>query len=283
VGTELLEALRAADPLAPPVLEAFDRIVAQSDGLPDFYEHSMRVGGGESPYRFTYYFDVHRRGAAVAREAGARFVRLGAELGLAVPSSLREFVQSAAPAGDEVLQVVLGIEAPRDGSDPRGKYYLVFRGNPERCVRDLLGALGLEPAVGTRPEKVYIVGVDVTAGGVDDVKLYFRLESRQVPNLIENIRDVADLLAASRDIVFQQCIRRPERRQMYLHARSTALLSEWLAWRGFEGALDRARSINAHLHGSRIEPWILSLAYDRRRLVVRAGTVYFHLARAVGG
>lgn len=278
VSTELFEALRAADPHAPRELAVFDAVVATGE-MPDFFEYSVRVGDRMSPYRFTYYFDTHRRGAGVAREAGERFCRLGGELGLALPSSLSAFVRSEVPASPEVLQVVLGAEVPSDGSPHRGKYYLVFRDNPGPNVLDLLGSLGLVPLSGADPEKVYILGVDVTAAGVDDVKLYFRLESRRVPALLDELGDVGELLAESREVVFQQCMRRPERRQMYLHARSTALLSGWLGEHGFDEALDRARSINRHLQRSRIDPWIVSFAYAQRRLDLRSANVYFHLGR----
>lgn len=279
VAGELFEALQAADASTPPTLEAFDRIVSSHDPLPSFYEHSVRVAHPISPHRLTYYFDTHGREPHVAREAGARFVRLGRELGLRLPLPLADFVEADGPGSDEVLQVVLGVDAPIDGSALRGKYYLVFRSNPGRCVSELLAAAGLAPAAGALPEKVYIVGVDVTAAGIDDVKLYFRLESRRAPRVIDNMDDVADLLAASRDVVFQQGTRRPERRQVYVHASSTAHLSEWLERHGFDEALGRARAINERLCGSRIDPWIVSFAYDQRRVDVGSGTVYFHLAR----
>jgi hypothetical protein len=280
VGTELFEALRAADSRIPTTLEAFDRIVASGETLPDFYEHSVRLADRSAFYRLTYYFDVHRRGADVAREAGSRFVELSGELGCPLPAALSAFVRADARAADEVLQVVLGIDATADEASTRCKYYLVFRDAPRSCVTELLGALGLTAAAGADPGNVYILGVDVTPAGLDDLKLYFRLESRLVPKLIDNLPDVADLLAGSRDVVFQQCTRRPERRRLYLHARNTALLSEWLASRGFDDTLERARAINARLSGGRIEPWIVAFSYDRRRLDVEAGTVYFHLATA---
>jgi hypothetical protein len=280
VGTELLEALRADDPDMPPALEVFDRIAASVDPRPDFYEHSVRIGGRSCPHRLTYYFDVHRRGPHVAREAGMRFVRLAAELGMSIPPRLRAFVLSDASSGDEVLQVVLGIEAPRDGTGARAKYYLVFRDNPGRLVRELMSAVELTPAGGADPDRVYIVGCDLTDAGVDDIKLYFRLERGRVAALLEDPGQVRELLAASRDVVFQQCTRRPARRQLYLHARSGAFLEQWLAAHGFEEVLGRARAANAHLGVSRLEPWIVSFAYDRRRLDLGASNVYFHLVRA---
>jgi hypothetical protein len=204
-------------------------------------------------------------------------VGLTEELGLALPAPLRAFVSSGAPSGDEVLQVVLGIEAPPDGTSVRAKYYLVFRGNPGQSVSALLAAAKLAPVVGSDPQKVYIVGCDVSDAGLDDIKLYFRLEPRRVAGLLDEPGEVTGLLDDSREIVFQQCTRRPARRQMYVHARSSASLSQWLGAHGFDDALRRAGAINEHLQGSHLEPWIVSFAYAERRLDLRAGNVYFHL------
>jgi hypothetical protein len=278
VSTEWFEALRAADPAAPSSLETFDRIARSGELRPDLYEHSVRVASRVSPHRLTYYFDTHRRGASVAREAGERFVHLSAGLGLRVPPRLAAFVRSDAPAGDEVLQVVLGVDASPEGAGLRVKYYLVFRDHPSACVAELLRAVDLAPAPGTDPDKTYIVGVDVTSGGVHDVKLYFRLEASRVPKVIGNAEAVADLLGASGDVVFQQCTRRPERRQVYVHTKSTVSLSAWLARHGFDEALGRAKSINARLSGARIEPRIVSFAYADGRVDLGAACVYFHLA-----
>lgn len=279
VGTELLEALRAADPRMPAELAVFDRIAASGEPAPDFFEYSVRLGSSFAPSRLTYYFDVHRRGAAVAREAGARFTRLVAELGLAVPRALSSFVTSEGPASSEVLQVVLGIDTSLGPQGVRAKYYLVFRDNPGRQVRELLATLELAPAGDADPDKVYIVGCDVSAAGLDDVKLYFRLDRTLVPRLVENAGEVADLLGASRDVVFQQCTRRPGRRQLYLHVSRSGILQDWLARRGLAATLEHAGRIDAHLAAGRVEPWIVAFSYEDRRLAIDAPTVYFHLGK----
>ncbi len=279
MSTELLEAMRAADRGVPAELEVFDRVAATGEPRPDFFELSVRAGGAFVPNRLTYYFDVHRRGAAVAREAGARFVRLAAELGVTLPAALLSFVSSDAPGEGPVLQVVLGIEAPSAGQSVRAKYYLVFRDNPGRRVRELLASLELEPTGGSDPDKVYILGCDATPAGLEDVKLYFRLQGAVVPKLVENVGEVADLLRGSRDVVFQQCTRRPARRQLYLHVSDTAVLTEWLARRGLDAALGRARRINERLRGLRVDPWIVSWPYEGRRVTVESPTLYLHLAR----
>jgi hypothetical protein len=278
VRSELFEALRAADPTVPEALETFDRIVASDEPHPDLYEHSVRIGHRSSPHRLTYYFDTHARGEAAARVAGQRFVRLSEALGLTLPPALSAFVQSELPEADEVLQVVLGVEAPVNAG-VLGKYYLVFRANPAKCVGELLRAVGLAAPSGTDPGKVYIVGVDLTAAGVFDVKHYYRLEPDRLAQAVDNAQAAAGLLPTTGDVVFQQCTRRPERRQVYLHTKSTVSLSSWLARHGFDEAIARARMINAHLSGSRIEARIVSFAYEERRLQLGAGCVYFHLAR----
>ncbi len=274
--TELFDALRAADANTPAAIDMFDRIVASAAPLPDFYEYSVRSMGAGSPCRLTYYFDVHRHGVEVAREAGARFVELSRRLALPFPAELSAFMQSATRAGAEVQQVVLGIEAHRDGAEDRAKYYLVFRDDPATCVLELLRMLELEVPPGMDPARAYILAVDVTREGVSDVKVYFRLEQSLAPRLIENLTEVSDLLATSRDVVLQQCIRRPERRQLYLHTGHGAFLSEWLARHGFAWALDRAGAVASKLARARLEPRIVSFPYQTRRLLVQAGTVYFH-------
>jgi hypothetical protein len=274
--TELFDALRAADADTPAAIDTFDRVVAPAAPLPDFYEYSLRSTGAGSPCRLTYYFDVHRHGVEVAREAGARFVELSRQMALPLPPQLSAFMQSEARAAADVQQVVVGIEAHRDGAEDRAKYYLVFRDDPATCVLELLRMLGLETPPGMDPARAYILAVDVTRQGVSDVKVYFRLEQTLAPRLIENLNEVSDLLATSRDVVLQQCIQRPERRQLYLDTGHGAFLSEWLARHGFAGPLDRAGAVTSKLQRGRLDPRIVSFPYVRRRLLVQAGTVYFH-------
>jgi len=278
VGPELFDALRTVDPSTPSVVETFGRVVAGSDPRPDFYEYSVRVGKGSSPHRLTYYFDTHRRGASVAREAIQRFIRLGQELGVAVPAALVTFLQSDAPLGSEVLQLVVGVDAHADPARLRCKFYVVFRDNPVRSVDTLLAAVGDSTPGGADPSKVYILGVDVTASGLQEVKLYYRLEPARVPKVVENGVEIVSLLTACRQVVFLQSVRHVERRQMYLHAESSVRLSGWLLAHGYGEALARARTLNACINGCRLEPRILSLPYEQGRVCVGRGSVYFHLA-----
>jgi hypothetical protein len=274
--TELFDALRAADAQTPAAIETFDRVVASDAPLPDFYEYSIRATGSGSPCRLTYYFDVHRHGVQVALAAGARFVELCRRQALPLPREISDFVLSEARASAEVQQVVLGIEAHGEQASDRAKYYLVFRDAPATCVLEVLGRLGLDAPAGMDAARATILAVDVTREGVSDVKVYFRLSPSVAPRFIENVTDVSGLLATSRDLVLQQCVRRPERRQLYLHTGHGAFLSEWLAHHGFGGLLDRAGAVTSKLQQGRLEPRIVSFPYQRRRLLLQAGTVYFH-------
>lgn len=275
MGSELLEALRAADPAMPRALASFDGLAATPDLRPDLFEHSVRLAAGPAPTRLTYYFDVHRRGAAIAREVGARFVALAGELRLVVPAALAEFALGRVPGDEAVLQAVLGVDASPAGV--RAKYYVVFREDPAATVRALVGALGLTLVGGAAPEKVYILGCDVDAGGLADVKLYFRLERPRVGAILANGAEVADVLANGREVVLQQCTLRPERRQLYLHVGRAATLTDWMERAGFGGALAHASRLDARLGGPRVEPWIVGFPYARGRIVASAPTVYFHL------
>jgi hypothetical protein len=271
-------ALRSADASTPGALEVFDRVVAGRAPSPDLYEYSVRFDARLSPYRLTYYFDTDTRGSDAAREAGDRFLELVAELRLAVPSQLSDFLRSDVPAGEEVLQTVLGIDAAADGPTVRAKYYLVFRDDPGECVEELCRAAGFSPYPGADLARTYIVGVDVSNAGVDDVKLYFRLERSRLRQAVENVGEVGDLLGVSHDVVFQQCVRRPDRRQVYLHSRDTGFLRRWLGLHGMEEVLAQARRVDEALVGAHIDPWIVSFAYDRRRIDLTRSNVYFHLA-----
>jgi hypothetical protein len=127
---------------------------------------------------------------------------------------------------------------------------------------------------------VYIAGVDVSAGA-PDAKLYFRLDPRRALAMLDARGDAAPLFAVSEDIVFQRCIRRPTRSQVYLHMKDAAPLGPWLSKHGLGAALEGARAVSAHLRGAAILPRIVSLrCHEDRRLGLDAATVYFHLERA---
>jgi hypothetical protein len=281
-ASTLFAALSAADPSTPRALERFDAITAGAAPEPDFFEHSARFGPRFEPHRLTYYFDVARRGSDVARVAGERFLRLGEELGLSLSNPLVELVRDELPRRDEILQVVLGVEAPREPAALRAKYYLVFRESPPAVVQRVIEALGApNPPPGADPAKVYILGIDVDRAGLADVKLYFRLDRALLPRAVENAGALADLLAGTRLVVLQQCLLRPERRQIYLHATNADVLTRWIDRRPGTAAIaslrERHASLRGALAGHRLEPWILSFAFANRRADLDAGNIYFHL------
>jgi hypothetical protein len=280
-----MEAIGAADPAAPEALFTFDRLAAASPPLPDFVETSARLSGSSiSPHRLTYYFDTGRRGAEVARAAGLRFSAICEALGVAAPPSLLSFAAEEIPGRPEILQVVLGIDAPEDLSRRRAKVYLIFRGASGPLVRRALSLLDApSPPPSADLDKVYIVGIDLTAAGLDEVKLYVRLDQERLGRVVTNLATIPDLLAGTRYAVFQQCLVRPERRQLYLHATSSAILATFLERRARGGhiaaaaLLARQAAINAARPALGLAPWIISFGYREGRIELEASNVYFHL------
>lgn len=268
--------MRAAVPATSPALEAFDRIAAEDPVSPDFVEHSVGRAAGASSDRLTYYFDVDRRGREVLALVGERFARLCGALGVTLPEPLRAALVDAVPQHPEVLQAVLGIDGGTREVALRVKHYLVLRGPGTTLVGALLAACGEAPPDGAALDRTYIVGVDVSAHGVDDVKLYFRLDPKRLPASFENASDIADVLGGCREIVFQQCCRRRERRQLYLHVSNPSVLEAWLAAHGGAACLAHARRVSEHLPGQTLAPWIASIACHGRRLALDEGHVYFH-------
>ena len=99
----------------------------------------------------------------------------------------------------------------------------------EQTRERVIEALGApNPPPGADPAKVYILGIDVDRAGLADVKLYFRLDRALLPRAVENAGALADLLAGTRLVVLQQCLLRPERRQIYLHATNADVLTRWI-------------------------------------------------------
>lgn len=282
----LLSAIAAADPATPEALFTFDRIAAAPDPAPDFCETSARIAGSSlAAHRLTYYFDVAKRGAGVARAAADRFAALCEELGVALPPDLTSFARGDVPGRPEILQVVLGVDASREGSSAVAKYYLIFRDAPSAVVRGALAAMGApDLPASIDPDKAYILGADFGAHGLDDAKLYFRLDRDRLGRAVKNLGDLRILLEGTRYVVLQQCLRRPDRRQMYFHAQSGEVIAAHLARRAREGhraaadLLARQAAINAARPALELKPWILSFGYRDGRADLGEGNVYFHLA-----
>jgi hypothetical protein len=282
----LLDALRAADPPPPPALQEFARIAGAPDPSPDFHEWSVRIGGGYQAARLTYYFDAGRHDAREIRSALGRFAELAAALGVVPPAALVESSVRDVPGRGEVLQVVLGIDE-RPGGGRRVKLYLVLREAAPGLIEGLLGAAGHPDARGVDLAKVYILGLDVGSAGVEDAKLYLRLDRGRLGQVVENLREVSDLYAATREVVFQRCLR-GDRSQVYLHMDNPSSIGHYLARRArIDG--DAARLLGHHagvlrgLTRGRLEPWIISFAYRQRRLLSGVGNVYYHLVGVGAG
>jgi hypothetical protein len=283
----LFTALLRTDPSAPQALRSFDALVAGNAPAPDFYEWSARIEERLLPSRLTYYFDVGRHGSGVASAAGERFLALCRTLDVPLSSALDSLLRSDLPSRDEILQIVIGIDERDDPLLRRLKYYLVFRAQPRRSVEAVLRAAEMPCPSSIDPSRTYILGLDLGPSGVDDCKLYFRLDPARAPGHVDNARELGPLLRGTRDFVMQCCLRRPERRQLYLHATNDHVIRNWLA----EAAparppigelMDRARAINQGPDGFRIDPWIISFAYRDRRLDASAMNVYFHIREQPG-
>lgn len=283
-SSPLLIALRESDPHTPESLVTFDRLMVP-DIAPDFLEWSAHVAHDVCPHRLTYYFDTHRRGAPLARIVGERFLDLARMLGTTIPPPIARVMTTDVPAHDSVLQVVVGIDE-RTPPDKRIKYYLVFRSNPSEIIHKIVDSFGSpSPVESVDVQRTYIVGIDFREDGVDDVKLYFRLDLRHLGRVVENVADFDPLVRLSRDVVFQHCLLHPERRQMYLHATHDRVIGPWLAATSrarpaFSQLVQRQIRTQQALTPTRVAPWIISFPYRNRRMDASTSNVYFHLAHA---
>jgi hypothetical protein len=274
----LLEALRAADAALPEALSTFDGIAASHDAKPDFQEWSARLSDVCDAARLTYYFDVARRGPALARTVSARFSTLAEALGARVPRVFQETLDEHAedPA---ILQLVLGVDERLDGMR-RVKVYAVLRDAAPELVAALLGAAGVAHSAAFEAEKVYIAGFDFGDGGVLDAKLYYRLERARLGRAVANLDGVRDLLAATRYVVLQRCTR-SSRSQIYLHADNADAIQRHLDARAVDGSpaatlAQRHAAAARGLARGRLEPWIVSFLLEGHRLRRDASTIYFH-------
>jgi hypothetical protein len=285
----MLRALMSARADVPEPLQRFDAI-ARTGGenragepWPSFEEYSARVGEQLSPWRETCYFDV-AADPRLIEVANDRFEQLASALAFPVPPRFMQVVRSGAVAGPDVLQIVLGLDA---GERARLKYYLIFKDRSDVTVERLRAALEVSalPAA-LDPGSVYILGIDFgQQRPVTDFKVYVRLDSARVAQVVRNLAQFDALWRGSRYLVFQQCVL-GEGRQVYFHASSARVLEDWLsafAERN-EHAAELRRQIelmNQQLEreGSRIlRPWIASFPYERGRLLPSPSNVYLHFS-----
>lgn len=274
----LLEGLRAADPALPAALSEFDRIAGAASPAPDFVEWSAHFGVGAcDAARLTYYFDAGAHGDAGLRAAGERFVALSRALSVELPRAVLDAYAALVPAAEEVLQVVLGIDERAEGR--RLKLYVVLRDAAPALVDGLLDAVAAGRGAELDPSKVYILGLDFCGAGLADAKLYFRLDRARLRRSVANLRDVAELFSATREVVLQRCLLR-DRSQLYLHADNPAAIGRYLLRRGDAPAAELVRrhdQVARALPRGRLEPWIVSFGYRDHRLLLDEGNVYFHL------
>ncbi len=281
----IVAAMRRLDGGVPEAIEAFD--AAFGGALkPDDHEHSMRVDGADlDASRLTWYFDVARRGSALTAELSAAFARLCDQLELPLSAAVRTWLTTRLPRSDDVLQLVEGIDA---GDRARGvvlRKYLVFRRDPEDCVREVLEAAGVRqlPA-NVDPRRVSILGLEVDRTGVADVKLYFELERERLPRVMANFAELGPVLPGQvRSVMFQHCCKRPERQQLYLHGDGPSGLLQWLEQRpAFAQLVKRRAAMDAELKSDRLEPWIIAFPFRAGRADLDRGNVYFHLRPKAG-
>ncbi|MCS6899088.1 MAG: hypothetical protein RMJ98_05385 [Myxococcales bacterium] len=274
----LLKALEAADPPAPQALHDFSRVVGAPNPAPDFLEWSVRIGAGYQAARLTYYFDVARCGGVKVGAVLERFAKVAMALVGALPEPLLTAMQIIG-GRREVLQIVVGIDE-RPGQERRVKLYLVLQEAAPELIESLLGAVGYQEVRGMDLAKVYILGLDVSASGVEDAKLYVRLDRKRLGQVVENLPEVGELWVATREVVFQRCLKR-DRSQVYLHMDNPSSLVHYLmrrSWVDREAArlVDHHARVQQGLGRGRLEPWIISFGYRHRKLLLGGSNVYFH-------
>lgn len=270
-----------------------DSEIVASGLVPDLYEYSAKADTQLQPWRATYYFDVGRHPAELAGAVDQLFLRAASALNI----RLGAFPDFLGQAGwrSQLVQTVLGIDAREDAGSLRLKYYWVLKPNSGALLGALLTALGLERQAPRDLDKVYICGLDFTQRGLLDVKLYYVLEQRRVPAFIQNFAAVRELFAGTRLVVYQHCLRAPDKRQMFFHATRSAVIQRELLRQSRRSAsalellqcVERMRlSLGApsavlgedgDRGGHRLEPWILAFPYSNRVLDLNAFNVYFHV------
>lgn len=256
--TPLGRSLLALDASMPDAFRAVDEAAATLG--PDLAEHSMRLRGQAlEPWRATYYFD--QPGSVSGDAVGRAFAELAGALELPSPAPL-----ATSLAADSVLQHVIGVDA----SGPRLKRYLVFRSPDRAHVASILERLD-RPAPALDAGRVYIVGFDLDASGLSDVKLYFKLARDKVGGYLRGRTELAPVLRGSREVVFGHRLASARPRTMYFHADGPRVVRADLKRR------PDARPIVERIDALAMEPWILGVPYrDDAGLSGDELTVYLH-------
>ncbi len=282
VSRSLVSAVHASlgSPLEPML--DFDALVRGGPSGPDFTEHSVAFDSTLAAARLTHYFDVQSGDERRAAIALARFRAVVQRFGHGGSTKLLDRLDELASGARSLLQVVLGIDArPSPGSTRTKLYFLLSEPDAGlveavRCAADMPALPNLDPA------QVFLLGLDFGEGGVSELKSYLRLDIGRLDRIVRSAPDVELLLRQPKAAVLSQPHRRPERRQLHLHAGRVAFHTRWLAERAaHQPALD---ALNRHVHavesclgGERLEPYIVGLPLHEGQLDPRRGNVYLHV------
>ncbi|MGE0786691.1 MAG: hypothetical protein AB7S26_13550 [Sandaracinaceae bacterium] len=251
---------------APDALLRVDAAVGEGASAPDLAEHSFALIDERLRIaRATYYYDGER-GAYV----GASVASLATELGVAAPDELARPLEDAC-----VLQHVIGIDA---GPPLRLKRYMVFRAPPGAYVASRLEALGVSAPDGLDLDDAVILGVDLGAGGVHDVKIYVQLDPERTAAYVRRDPTLRAVLRETREVVLGQRLLKKAPRTLYFHADGPRALRTFLSERaerdpGAAAALAHLRALDAR---HPIDPWILGVPFTERGVDPRGMQVYVH-------
>ena len=265
----------------PEQVRSFDRITAggtQSEP-PDFYETSPRVAEQVSPWRLTHYFDLAGRGTDHRAGVYARFVELCNELGMPGAEHLSPMFERAAPVEPALRQLCIGLDCPRDPQSIRVKLYAIMEGKAEAWTVALAGLLGVDPPAEATLDLTHIVGLDFTAGGLHDVKLYFAMDPKRVSGTLRNRRRAAELLNGCRRVVYQQSLLVAGKKSMHFHADAPRVLDDELV--PLRSTVPASAEFERRLAGLReragMEPWILAHPFADGELDRSVYSLYLHL------
>lgn len=255
----------------PAALERYVTVMAREGPTPAFVEHSIHTGPKLEAARLTHYFEATRRDAA--RAVGERFAEVLAALDLELPGALASIVTS--PETDRLVQIVLGIDGRESTAQTRAKYYAQLGREDADFVTGTASALGFALPARLDPTEVFMLGLDVTRGGVADVKAYLRLDRGRLARIFRNLSEVAPLVEFAEAVVLSQSLGSPGRRQLHFHAgrrdRYRTFVDERLA-----GVGDHLRALTAELPGMGFEVTIVGLPYRDGHVSLEGANVYVH-------
>lgn len=276
----LLQAVSDGTEPVPESLVRFDGVVGGAEV--DDYEWSVRVDHARlERFGATYYFDTGKAGSPSRAEVNARFSTALEGLMSVAPPGLEALLSLELGDDDAILQVVLGVDGRGREEETRFKYYFILRGDPSSTVRSVCDAFEVAIPSSIDPSLCTILGIDLGAQGLVDVKLYFALDRRLLPRVVRMDEGVTRLARLARVVILQHCLRRP-RRQLYFHADGPRALESELTRlaASVPGTAKSGRLYRrARSAGFAVEPWILAHPYADHALDEQRHNLYFHFAR----